>query len=104
LRIGRWQLPAFLLLTLAACAPPLGPTPGTLTITGSTTLSVGETAQLTATDSAGRNVTASATWSSSNANIATVSTAGRVLAVAVGTATMTAAVQGASASVQVNVR
>lgn len=54
------------------------------------TLAVGETAQLTVTDSNGFNRTAEATYVSGTSAKATVDSAGRVTAVATGTSTVTA--------------
>ena len=73
----------------------------------STTLDAGGTQQLTATlkDSAGNTLTGrTITWSSSNTAAATVSTSGKVTAVAAGSATITATSEGKSggASVTVN--
>lgn len=61
---------------------------------------------LTANTSLGPVVvpSSSATWSSSNPGVATVNSAGEIVGVGAGTATLTATYEGAQASVTVNVR
>ena len=69
-------------------------------------LTVGATLQLTATprDAQGNALTGrTLTWSSSNANIATVTQTGLVVGVANGQATITAAAEGRSATATINV-
>jgi len=62
----------------------------TLAVTPSTyTLAIGGTEQLTAKISVSTDVTATTTWTTSNAGVATVNSAGLVTAVAAGTATIT---------------
>ncbi|RMF85416.1 MAG: PASTA domain-containing protein, partial [Nitrospirae bacterium] len=65
------------------------------------TLRAGETAQLQATalfsDGTSRDVTAQATWTTSDPAVATVDASGRVTAVAAGAASIQAAYQGAAA-------
>jgi Big-like domain-containing protein len=81
----------------------------TLDVLGSNlTLSVrGQTTQLTAratySDSTTRDVTSQAAWSSSNAAVASVSTAGLVTALSTGSATIQASYQNRSGSKAVNV-
>lgn len=105
----RCRLSAFSVLlagvvTLAACAKsstaPSGPpavTVSSIAVAGSNAIDVGNATQLTATatlsDGSTRNVTSTATWQSSNTAVATVS-GGRVSAVAAGTATISAALDG----------
>lgn len=79
------------------------PTVTSIAVAGVTTLSgVGQTAQLTATatlsDGTTQNVTALATWASSNTAIATVSSGGLVTAVTSGSVTITATYQGKSST------
>ncbi len=70
-------------------------------------LGVGDAAKLTATgtfdDASHKDMTASATWTSSDATIATVDNQGNVTAVAVGGATITATLQGKSGQASVAV-
>jgi hypothetical protein len=78
------------------------PSPATVSsvaVSGIASLSnIGQTVQLTATatfsDGTTQNVTATATWQSSNSSVATVSSGGLVTAVTSGTVTMTATFQG----------
>lgn len=86
---------------------PAPTTPGTPTITalminGGAPVVVGQSLQLTATamrsDGSSQDVTGAATWQSSNANVATVSSTGLVTAQAAGTATISAADAGKSAT------
>jgi len=93
----------------SAVAPP--PTPAavaTVTITsGTVALDVGASAILSAVtrDAAGNTLSGRAiTWSSSAANIATVSGTGAVTAIAAGVTQVTATSEGKSAVVPVNVR
>ena len=72
-----------------------------------TTLGVPDTQQLTATgtysDGTMRNVTATVTWSSSAMTVATVTAAGVVTAAADGMATLTAALDGKTATAVITV-
>jgi hypothetical protein len=77
-------------------------------VSGGTSLSkAGQTVQLTATatfsDGTTQNVTASATWQSSNTGVATVTPGGLVTAVTSGTVTLTATYQGKSATATVSI-
>jgi hypothetical protein len=77
-------------------------------ISGTASLTInGQANQLTATatlsDGTTQNVTSSATWQSSNATVATVSSTGLVTAVAAGTTTITATSQGRSGALVVSV-
>jgi len=95
-----------------ASAPAPSPTPtptpppaiNSLTITG-TAPAVGQTAQFTATaalsSGATQDVTAQATWQSSNAAVVTVSSSGMVAGVGFGEADVSAAYNGSSASLHV---
>ncbi len=84
---------------------PSSPTVTSITIAGSLTMSnVGQTSQMTATAHYAKgtteNVTTQATWSSSDANIATVSN-GLVTSVGTGTVTITATFKNVSGSTRV---
>jgi len=90
----------FLLLCLASavvgCANPSGLDSVQVT-PASQSLTVGQTAQLTAVGTFGnanhpstQNITSTVTWSSSTPSVATVSTTGTVTAVSAGTTTITA--------------
>jgi len=99
------------LCTLAfviACGGDSGPPPvSTVTVLGlSGNLQVGQGAQLTATarDAKGNTLAGKkATWSTSSAAIATVSSTGLVTGVAAGTTTVTATIDGKTGSVSVTV-
>jgi murein DD-endopeptidase MepM/ murein hydrolase activator NlpD len=106
-------LPLFAVCALAACSGDAPTTPRTPVVTSVTlsqsAISIGSTgtAQVTAT-ARGAGGTALpdriATWSSSNASVATVgATTGLITAVAQGTAIITATIEGKSASVPVTV-
>jgi hypothetical protein len=88
----------------AACSnSATGPSPSTLTLNcATTTLNVGQqthcTAALAPPNGAPQDVTTAVQWSSSNAGVATVSAAGLVMAVGVGSADITARVQTYSAT------
>ena len=81
---------------------PTAPTINSLTITG-TAPAVGETAQFTVTaaqsNGGTQDVTAQATWQSSNAAVVTVSNSGKVAGVGFGEADVSAAYNGSSASI-----
>ena len=103
-------LTAALLMGIAcndSTSPPAPAAIASVTVAPSpSTLLVGSTAQLTATtkDSAGNVLTGRAvTWASSNTAVATVSAAGLVTAVAVGSATITATAEGKNGTVAVTV-
>jgi hypothetical protein len=110
-------IPVAVLVSLIACGsggttapttptppPPAAPTVTTVTVSGSGCTSgncsgqVGGTLQLTATaqlsDGSTQNVTAQAQWSSTNSNIASVSTSGLVSFRGAGAADITAVYQG----------
>jgi Big-like domain-containing protein len=79
-----------------------------ITVSGATSLTTaGQQGQLTATahysDGTTQDVTASATWQSSNGGIATVSASGAVTAVGSGTVTITVTYQGKSATFGVTI-
>lgn len=76
-------------VAIAVVAPPVLTS---VTVAGTTTLTVGQTSQLTASprDQSGNAITASVVWTSSVSAIASVSASGLVTAVAVGAATITA--------------
>jgi hypothetical protein len=106
----------FFAAALAACGggsnpPPFAPTLSSITVapqTGSsTTTYTGDTLQLMATamysDGSTKNVTSTATWSSSNANLATVSASGLVTGVAAGQPTISVALSGTSGKENVTV-
>lgn len=107
----------FLLVFLSACTQqsstgtsptgPSAPTVTSVTVTGALGIaSVGLTSQMTATahfaKGTTQNVTNQATWSSSDAKVATVS-AGLVTAVGVGTATITATYNSVSGLTRISV-
>jgi Big-like domain-containing protein len=84
------------------------PTVTAVAVTGGGNLTAaGQTSQLTATatfsDGSTQNVTASATWQSSNASAAPVSAGGVVTAVAAGSATVTATYQGKAGTISVTI-
>lgn len=86
--------------------PPPPPTPATISIQpGPLTLIVGQNGSLTATvrDASGAPITATVTWSSNPASVATVNSSGQVTAVSQGSATITAKAGSAEASVTVTV-
>ncbi len=92
----------------AAVTVATGKTLSSIAITpANVTLNAGATQQLTATgtfsDGSQINETGSATWTSSNSAVATVSAAGLLTAVAAGTATVTATVAAVSGSDAVTV-
>jgi hypothetical protein len=94
-------------LTLASCSSPSAPTEssgGSLTLSGATVLTPGLTSQLTATSSTGAVVSASLTWQSQAATVATVSQTGLVTATGVGATTITASVSGATGRVSIVVQ
>jgi hypothetical protein len=82
-----------LLISASACSNP------TIAVTG-TVPSIGQTSQLdakaTLSNGTSQDVTATATWASSNTAIATVTTGGLLKVLALGTAQVTATYQGAS--------
>ena len=100
--LGTRQLPLLALLTAAiGCGsgtpttspPPPPPVAATVTVAPTTLALVeGETGTLTATvkDASGATITANVTWSAAPAGVVTVSSSGRVTAVAAGSATITA--------------
>ena len=85
---------------LVAVTPPPAPTVSTVTVTGTSPLLVSQTAQFSAVvkDQFGSVMTVPVTWASNNTAVATVSTTGIVTAVAAGTSTITASVNGISGS------
>lgn len=107
--MNRWWIVAAGVLLIPGCggggspAPPTGPTTPTVSsiaIQGlpSGPLAAGQSAQLTAnatySDGSTRNVTASASWATSNPGVLTVSTSGLVTGVAAGEADVTATMSG----------
>ena len=84
-----------LLLFMSACSKGDDPEPTTIAVSSvklnktSVTLDIGETVELTATVSPENATNKTVTWSSSNTSVATV-TDGKVTAIAVGSATITA--------------
>src|SRR5262245_35453131 len=105
MRIG---VAVILAATLAAACSKKSTSTPTPTVTGVVVTGNGaltsknQTSQLTATanlsDSTSQNVSSTATWSSSNPAVASVSSTGLVTAVSFGTATITASYQGAQGS------
>ncbi len=99
------------IIAMAACSSsPSGPSPTAVVSVGlapsTVTLAVGRTQQLAATPSnyAGAPITGkSAVWSSSSTAVATVSPSGLLTAVAAGTATISATIDGKSGSASVTV-
>ncbi len=95
-------------VSLASCGGDDGSGPGagdvtsvTVTATVHTLMSIGETTQLTAVGRTSKGETVSGltfTWSTSNGSVATVSSGGVAMAAGNGTATITATVDGGSAS------
>jgi hypothetical protein len=97
---------ALLVLAVAGCGDPAGPSVTSVTVTPTTaSVAVGATKQLTANavDGNGASVTAATTWSSSASSIATVSQAGLVTGVAPGSATITVTADGKTASAAITV-
>ena len=93
-------------VAIAVTTPPPVPVASVAVSAPRTSLTVGETTQLTATtrDAGGAVLTGRAiTWSTSASNVVTVSAAGLVTAVAAGTATITATSEGRSGSVAISV-
>jgi uncharacterized protein YjdB len=89
--------------TLTVIVPPVA----TVTVAGAATLAPGAVSGFTATlrDAAGVTLTNRAvSWSSSDANVASVSASGSVTAIAPGTATITASSEGKSGSAALTVR
>ena len=95
-------------LVLAACGGSSTPAPTlqSIQVTGAASAAAGTSAQLAATaiysDNSHQDVTASASWSSSNTSIATVS-GGKVSAVQVGGAQISASLNGVSANLSFTV-
>src|SRR5579871_4382988 len=83
------------------------PAAGSLTVTGSSTLAIGQTSQLKATfvgnDGKSQDVTSAASWLAAPTSVATVSNAGLATGVSTGSATITANYQGKSSSLGVSV-
>lgn len=77
--------------------------PTSLTLAGTQSGAVDSTSQFTATTNGGTVVTNQATWSSSDEEVATVSSTGLVTRVAAGTATITATYAGVSGTRTVTV-
>jgi hypothetical protein len=97
---------ALLVLAVAGCGDPAGPSVTSVTVTPtSASVAVGATKQLTANavDGNGASVTAATTWSSSATSIATVNQAGLVTGVAPGSATITVTADGKTASAAITV-
>jgi hypothetical protein len=103
--LGRFCLRSLLLVSLVVPFVGCGSATDVDSITISPTaisLGTGSTAQLTAIGTVGhgshpstsQNITATATWTSTSANVATVSSAGVVTGVGAGTVTITASMQG----------
>jgi uncharacterized protein YjdB len=91
-----------IVLTVASTIAPVA----TVSVTGTSSLTVGQTSQLTATprDGHGTPLTGkTVTWSSSANSIATVSSTGLVTAVAAGTAVINASVDGVVGSLPITV-
>jgi len=86
---------------------PLPPTVQTVTISGGSTVPMGQSMQLRATghmsDGTDRDVTSSAQWSTSNPSVASVSQSGVVTGTSPGSDVVTAQFNGASASQPVQV-
>ncbi len=102
------RAPFFLLLSLLASCSEAAPGPAVSVVSvspPSLTLGVGASQQLTATarDASLNTVNATATWSSSNGAIATITSEGVLLARAAGNATITATVSGVSGNAQLTV-
>jgi hypothetical protein len=101
-------------LWLSGCGSPSSPSGNTLTVSGvvvsgpAALTAIGQTTQLAAmaafSNGTSQNVTSTATWQSSNTNIATVTTGGLVTAVNFGQVSITAAYQGASGPLTVTVQ
>jgi len=99
---------AVLVLSLAGCSNnATAPNGTTISITGLSTLTIGQTAQLAATEDPvtgnPTDVSKQATWSSADSTIASVSTTGLLTAVSAGTTTVSASFQGVTGSLSVTV-
>ncbi|MBE2253562.1 MAG: Ig-like domain-containing protein [Myxococcus sp.] len=101
---------ALLVAFVTSCNPkpagqePVVPLNGVFVLPRSLTLLTGETSQLSAQrfqNGEAADVTSTATWTSGNTGVVTVSGTGLVTALAPGRTTLTGAVEGASSSVQV---
>jgi hypothetical protein len=96
-----------LLISASAChSSPTAPTADSIAVTGAVP-SVGQTTQLTAkvtlSNGTRQDVTAQATWSSSNTTVVTVTTGGLLKVLKPGTADITATYQGRSGKFSVSV-
>lgn len=116
---GTLGLVIFVVFAAGACANssttpsggptgPSSPTVTSVTISGTLAIAnIGQTSQLSATAHSAKgttqDVTAQATWASSDAAIATVSSTGLVTSTGIGTATLTATYQNVSGSTRVTV-
>jgi hypothetical protein len=93
-------------LTACTTAAP-SPTVTSITISGTNSIPVGSTIEMTATavrsDGSTETVTGTATWQSSNTAVATVSAEGHVLAVAPGTSVISAAFGGRTGQISLAV-
>lgn len=92
---------------VVSSGPPQPPTVNSLTVSGTSPLTVGQTSQYNAvanlSDGTNPNVNGQAQWSSSNPGVASVGSTGIVTAVSAGTTTITATYQGRSGSVPLTV-
>ena len=103
--LGLFSAPLYV---TATCTTNCAPTLTSVSVTPATpSIGAGQTAQMQATatysDSTTKDVTSSATWSSSNPSVATVSSSGLVTGVADGTSTIQAAYGGITGSTTVTV-
>jgi hypothetical protein len=87
--------------------PPSTPTVTSVSVTGGSSVTVGQTVQLSATanlsNSTTQDVSSTATWSSSNTGSASISNTGLATGVAPGTSEIRAAFQGVTGTVQLQV-
>lgn len=94
-------------VTITGGGPPPPPTVNSLAVTGTSPLTVGQSAQYSAvaslSDGTTSNVNGQSQWSSSNPGVATVSSTGNVTAVAAGQTTISATYQGKSGAVPLTV-
>src|SRR6185295_11549553 len=85
----------------ASTSPPPSPTVNGLSISGPSSVTVGQTVQYTAratyTDGSSQNLTSGPAWSTSNGSLGSISSAGGLSALAAGTVNVQASYSGVTA-------